>query len=493
MTVLQHEELDNRRGSVGCFCFPSLVRLGKAVKRAFKRKSRKPLSVNASAGSGQSVFLCRLSSLKKTEVAKWRLPAAYACPPPYSIPTSLAPPHPPSTCTSRNPHKEAALFPESDYKEPLKPHALPRLPSLNLAQVASLDTVAKAAVEQEAENVETAPPPTASLPIASPTTVCLPTAIKITESKAEAVIQERSALQTKKGPDPPQKKLDALPPNPSQYVEDDYGTPKKSCSPTSPVSTKVVTLFQRYVRGGKMLNTAVKKPSKGPQRSASLFLEELESRSSRKKMIQEDAVTFREGLANLAKEIEEAKPKNMPQLVEFVQSADAYLDKLVDEHEVLKLVPWPDRFGLMREATKLFSDLMAIKAKLGTWRTSARSVEEELEAMEKFTRATVERMDLLQQKETTVAEKFTKAGLPWKVGVWKEVRSAALHLLAQYTTLVLQAANRDLSSSRSARILKGSIAFTYLVHAFVGGLCPRCTELFSTLVEVAQKCLPPLQ
>ncbi|GMH36114.1 hypothetical protein BSKO_03982 [Bryopsis sp. KO-2023] len=242
-----------------------------------------------------------------------------------------------------------------------------------------------------------------------------------------------------------------------------------------------------------MLNTAVKTPSKGPQGSSSLFLEELESRSSRKKLIQEDAVSFRQGLADLAKDIEEAKPKDMPRLVEFVQAGDAYLDKLVDEHEVLKLVPWPSRYGVMREATKLFGDLMAIKARLGTWRTSARTVEEELEAIEKYTRATVERMDLLQQQETSVAERFIKAGLPWKVGVWKEVRSAALHLLAQYTTLVLQVANRDLSSSRSARLLKGAIAYTYLVHAFVGGLCPRCTELFSSLVEVAQKCLPPLQ
>ncbi|GMH36147.1 hypothetical protein BSKO_04015 [Bryopsis sp. KO-2023] len=87
----------------------------------------------------------------------------------------------------------------------------------------------------------------------------------------------------------------------------------------------------------------------------------------------------------MAKEIEEAKPKDMPCLVEFVQTIDAYLDTLVDEHEVLKLVPWPDRYGVMREATKLFGDLMAIKVRLGTWRTSARTVEEELEAMEKFT------------------------------------------------------------------------------------------------------------
>ncbi|GMH36227.1 hypothetical protein BSKO_04095 [Bryopsis sp. KO-2023] len=341
--VLRTEDFDSSRRRVGCLCIPSLVRLGKAVKRAFTRKPRKPLSVQASAGSGQSVFLDRLSSLVETRVAELEGSGqtekirndhrlclldkrhTRATAPPHI--QGLAPPHPPLICTTRKPYKEAALISGSEYKEPLKLHLIPPVPHLNLAE----DTFAKAPVQQEAGKVETAPPPAACLATAIPTS-----ATKLTE--AAAVVQERSALETEKGPDPPQK------------------------SASEPYSMNISPLNQKIP-------------------------------------------------------------------LEFLH----------------------------------------------------------------HNRTTVERMDLLQQQESTVAEKFTKAGLPWKVGVWKEVRSAALHLLAQYTTLVLQAVNRDVSSSRSARLLKGAISYTYLVHAFVGGLCPRCTELFSTLVEVAQKCLPPLQ
>ncbi|GMH35907.1 hypothetical protein BSKO_03775 [Bryopsis sp. KO-2023] len=51
------------------------------------------------------------------------------------------------------------VFSGSEYKEPSKPRAIPRVPSLNLARVASLDAFAKAAVEQEAEKVVAGPPP----------------------------------------------------------------------------------------------------------------------------------------------------------------------------------------------------------------------------------------------------------------------------------------------------------------------------------------------
>ncbi|GMH45630.1 hypothetical protein BSKO_13587 [Bryopsis sp. KO-2023] len=107
-------------------------------------------------------------------------------------------------------------------------------------------------------------------------------------------------------------------------------------------------------------------------------------------------------------------------------------------------------------------------------------------------RTTIAKVDKLQQQEGEVAAKFAKARLPWKKGIWRDVRVAALELLAVYLPLAMAQARKDLPASTRAELLQGAITYTYMVHAFVGGLCPRCRPIFEELTAMAEQHLAPL-
>ncbi|GMH45621.1 hypothetical protein BSKO_13578 [Bryopsis sp. KO-2023] len=256
----------------------------------------------------------------------------------------------------------------------------------------------------------------------------------------------------------------------------------------------VVQAFQTYVRGGKLLGqaattvTSTRKPSSG-----SPFVGELEARSPLARQVREEVVSFREVLEDLATRIRTMEFRDMIGLVDFLGEVEGQLDLLTDEGRVLKHFPdWPQRLGTMREAVKLHRELMGMVRRFKAWPTGIRAATEDLIAMEKYTRTTIARVDKLQQQEGEVAERFGKARLPWKKGIWREVRLAALDILAVYLPLAMAQAQKDLPASTRAELLQGAITYSYTMHAFVGGLCPRCRPLFGELIDMAEQHLTPL-
>ncbi|GMH45094.1 hypothetical protein BSKO_13051 [Bryopsis sp. KO-2023] len=227
--------------------------------------------------------------------------------------------------------------------------------------------------------------------------------------------------------------------------------------------SSVVDTFQKYVRGGKQL-AASTKPAKITTMTSIGLIDELESRSPYKKKIQEEIVTSQAMLQDLAEKIRTKKHTKMSDLISFVDNVNSELAKLTDEGQVLRsFESWPtERYEQMQESVKLFQDLMEMKKRffiskrLSSWQTGLRTVAEDLNGMEKLTTASIQKIDKMQQQEVQLAEKFSKAGLPWKNGIWKEVRISSLTLLSIYLTVALSRAKGDVASSTRVALLKGT-------------------------------------
>ncbi|GMH45102.1 hypothetical protein BSKO_13059 [Bryopsis sp. KO-2023] len=257
--------------------------------------------------------------------------------------------------------------------------------------------------------------------------------------------------------------------------------------------SSVVDTFQKYVRGGKQL-AASTKPAKITTMTSIGLIDELESRSPYKKKIQEEIVTSQAMLQDLAEKIRTKKHTKMSDLISFVDNVNSELAKLTDEGQVLRsFESWPtERYEQMQESVKLFQDLMEMKKRLSSWQTGLRTASEDLNGMEKLTTASIQKLDKMQQQEVQLAEKFSKAGLPWKNGIWKEVRISSLTLLSIYLTVALSRAKGDVASSTRVALLKGAILYTYTIQGFVGGLDAKCRALFDQLIELSEANLQPL-
>ncbi|GMH38905.1 hypothetical protein BSKO_06803 [Bryopsis sp. KO-2023] len=489
-------------GDFGCGCISGLKRLGKTLKRALRKGRARGTSRSdvASAGSTSSTCMRRLESLQQHQWA-------------FSANRTGAPSARPHTGPKDARQTEKKPSPEDKSTVSAASNCARKLESTTspVAECLLTSTIAQRVSGCTGYPVASASPPP-PLPESLRAAIAgFPTpdiekkpdpstqSIKqIQIPKPQAVGMERKIGHRLSGTtsptDPkPFHSLQKSPPSAPKPIS--KGVAVKKLPPPLPKASllrkkrisrqpQVAELFREFVVGvPEILSSTPSQKSKdsNPKKSGLGVIGEMASKSPYFLGIARDVETYQGMIQELIAAIHGFQPKDMEQVVKFVDFVDGSLAPLTDEVKVLEGFDWPPRYTHIREAAGVYRQLSEVQEGFLHWVRCRRTMEDEMLAMEKHLGAMIEKIDLLLKDQEAMEKRFKDALLPWSTSVWVRTKQASLQLFLAFASLAIPEVASTTSKKRSQSLLKRLVEFAFKVHALAAGFCPQCVAKFEEI------------
>lgn len=224
------------------------------------------------------------------------------------------------------------------------------------------------------------------------------------------------------------------------------------------------------------------------------FVAEMQKHSPYQQRVADNIIKYGPIIKDLAKEVANFAATDIKHLLEFVESTDAVLEELEDEHAVLKQgnFEWPKKYQTFREAKVMYEKLQGMKKKFKEWpRNKSKTVAMELADIQKYMEQTIDAMDKLERTREGDEKKYKEANIPWDKKIMNEVKVSSLFLMDTYMKIALEDVEKLLANEtntaklkeKGMKTLNGTVRFAFKVHQFAGGFDEACNTRFFEISE----------
>lgn len=200
-------------------------------------------------------------------------------------------------------------------------------------------------------------------------------------------------------------------------------------------------------------------------------------------------------LADLANELDAFKPSDMPEVAEFMESAEARLGSVTHQPAaaIHNAPTFPKaRWHSLRNSGSAWRQLSDLTQQQQRWaRQPVRQRMEDATHTEQALDLVRGQVDALAGRAAAREQRWVAAGVPWDRDTVKRARFASLHLAQAFMSGVLSevtALEREATLQHDACLqhLADAVRVTFKAHQLAGGLHAEGVELFDQIKRLAR-------
>ncbi|XP_043715625.1 protein CHUP1, chloroplastic [Telopea speciosissima] len=217
---------------------------------------------------------------------------------------------------------------------------------------------------------------------------------------------------------------------------------------------------------------------------------EIENRSTYLLAIKSDVETHGEFIRFLAREVENAKFKEISDVEAFVRWLDEELSYLVDERAVLKhFTEWPERKAdTMREAAFSYRDLKKLQSEVWSFQDNHKhSVSLALKRIQSLQDRLEQSVHNAEKMRDSACKRYREFQIPWEwtldTGMIGQLKFSSMKLAKEHMKRVVH----ELQTTECPKedIMLQAVRFAFRVHQFAGGFDGETMRTFEELRKVA--------